>query len=101
MARGYDIFRPMWSTAKSMCRQPKGINLTEAWAANAITCLLKSVGLPVCLPDAGITDESKAAKWAPDAHAERRLLGRCVRDLSVSEIEQIYRNAFKPRVCRV
>jgi alcohol dehydrogenase class IV len=89
--------------AEAMGENIQGVSLREAsaLALDAITYLLKSVGLPVCLPDVGITDESKAAKWAPDAHAERRLLSRCVRDLSVSEIERIYRNAFKPRVCRV
>ena len=88
--------------AEAMGENIEGLSLREAsaLALDAITHLLKSVRLPVCLPDVGITDESKSAQWAVDAHAERRLLSRCVRDLSVSDIEEIYRNAFKPRVCR-
>jgi len=87
--------------AEAMGENVEGLSLRESSdvALDAIAHLLKSVRLPLCLPDVGITDESKAAKWAPDAHAERRLLSRCVRDLSVSDIEEIYRNAFKPRVC--
>lgn len=87
--------------AEAMGENIEGLSLRESSdvALDAIAHLLKSVRLPLCLPDVGITDESKAAKWAPDAHAERRLLSRCVRDLSVSDIEEIYRNAFKPRVC--
>ncbi|MBN1103447.1 MAG: iron-containing alcohol dehydrogenase [Deltaproteobacteria bacterium] len=87
--------------AEAMGENIEGLSLREASevALDALAHLLKSVRLPMCLPDVGITDESKAAKWAPDAHAERRLLGRCVRNLSVSDIEEIYRNAFKPRVC--
>ena len=87
--------------AEAMGENIEGLSLREASevALDAIYYLLKSVDLPVCLPDVGITDESKAAKWAPDAHAERRLLSRCVRNLSVAEIEAIYRNAFQPRCC--
>lgn len=89
--------------AEAMGENIDGLSLREASevALDAIVHLLKSVRLPVCLPDVGITDEAKAAKWAPDAHAERRLLTRCVRNLSVSDIEEIYRNAFKPRICIV
>jgi alcohol dehydrogenase len=88
--------------AEAMGENIEGLSLREASevALDAIGYLMKSVRLPLCLPDVGITDESKAAKWAPDAHAERRLLGRCVRNLSVSDIEEIYRNAFKPGICR-
>ncbi|PKN29247.1 MAG: alcohol dehydrogenase [Deltaproteobacteria bacterium HGW-Deltaproteobacteria-21] len=87
--------------AEAMGENIEGLSLREAGevALDALYYLLRSVRLPVCLPDVGITDESKAAKWAPDAHAERRLLTRCVRNLSVSDIEEIYRNAFKPREC--
>lgn len=87
--------------AEAMGENIEGLSLREASevALDALCHLLRSVRLPVCLPDVGITDESKAAKWAPDAHAERRLLTRCIRNLSVSDIEEIYRNAFKPREC--
>jgi len=87
--------------AEAMGENIEGLSLREAGevALDAMYHLLRSVRLPVCLPDVGITDESKAAKWAPDAHAERRLLTRCVRNLSVSDIEEIYRNAFKQREC--
>jgi len=87
--------------AEAMGENIEGLSLREASevALDALYHLLKSVRLPVCLPDVGITDESKAAKWAPDAYAERRLLTRCVRNLSVSDIEEIYRNAFKSREC--
>jgi alcohol dehydrogenase len=66
-------------------------------ALDAISYLLKSVDLPVCLLDVGITDESKVPHWAMEAHAERRLLNRCARNLTVEDIEKIYRRAFIPR----
>jgi alcohol dehydrogenase class IV len=89
--------------AEAMGENTEGLSLREAsaLAIDAIVHLLKSVRLPVCLPDVGISDESKVHQWAVDAHAERRLLSRCVRNLSVSDIEEIYRNAFKPRDCFV
>lgn len=49
------------------------------------------------LPDIGMTDRSKIPRWAVEAHAERRLLGRCVRNLTVLDIEKIYARAFEPR----
>lgn len=66
-------------------------------ALDAIRYLLKSVDLPLCLPDIGIMDQSNVCRWAVEAHAERRLLSRCARDLTVQDIEKIYRRAFVKR----
>jgi alcohol dehydrogenase len=87
--------------AQAMGENIDGLSLREssAVAIDAIVHLLKSVRLPVSLPEMGISDRSKVHQWALDAHAERRLLTRCARNLSVSDIEEIYLNAFKPREC--
>jgi len=66
-------------------------------ALDAVTHLLKSADLPASLPEIGITDRSKIPRWAVEAHVERRLLGRCVRNLTVRDIEKIYTRAFEPR----
>jgi alcohol dehydrogenase len=60
----------------------------------AIRHLMKSVDLPVCLEEAGITDRSRIPTWAVEAHKEQRLLSRSARILSVKDIEQIYEKAF-------
>jgi alcohol dehydrogenase class IV len=52
-------------------------------ALDAVTHLLRSADLPASLPEIGITDLSKISRWAVKAHAERRLLSRCVRNLTV------------------
>ena len=56
--------------------------------------LTKSVDLPVCLEEAGITDRSRISMWAVEAHKEQRLLSRSARILSVKDIEKIYDKAF-------
>jgi alcohol dehydrogenase len=63
-------------------------------ALSAIRHLMKSVDLPVCLEEAGITDRSRISKWAVEAHKEQRLLSRSARILSVKDIERIYEKAF-------
>jgi alcohol dehydrogenase class IV len=55
---------------------------------------MKSVDLPVCLEDAGITDRSRIPIWAAEAHKEQRLLSRSARILSVQDIAKIYERAF-------
>ena len=63
-------------------------------ALAAIRHLMKSVDLPVCLEEAGITDRSRIPAWAVEAHKEQRLLSRSARILSVNDIERIYEKAF-------
>jgi alcohol dehydrogenase len=63
-------------------------------ALSAIRHLMKSVDLPVCLEEAGITDRSRISIWAVEAHKEQRLLSRSARILSVKDIERIYEKAF-------
>jgi alcohol dehydrogenase class IV len=65
-------------------------------ALDAMHNMLRSVELPSCLSEIGITDRSKAKTWAPDAWNERRLLGRAPRDLTEEDIALIYENAFEP-----
>jgi alcohol dehydrogenase len=60
----------------------------------AIRHLMKSVDLPVCLEEAGITDRSRIPTWAAEAHKEQRLLARSARVLSVPDIARIYEKAF-------
>ena len=67
-------------------------------ALDAIQHMLRSVDLPTCLPEIGITDKSKVKVWAQDAWNERRLLGRSPRDLTVEDIAQIYEAAFEALV---
>lgn len=85
--------------AEAMGEKIEGLPLRQAaeLMLDAVAYLLKSVNLPVCLTEYGISDESKVSRWAVEAHAERRLLSRCARDLTVSDIEEVYRNAFKKR----
>ena len=63
-------------------------------ALAAIRHLMKSVDLPVCLEEAGITDRSRIPAWAAEAHKEQRLLSRSARILSVEDISKIYAKAF-------
>lgn len=63
-------------------------------ALAAIRHLMKSVDLPICLEEAGITDRSRISAWAVEAHKEQRLLSRSARILSVKDIERIYERAF-------
>jgi alcohol dehydrogenase class IV len=63
-------------------------------ALAAVRHLMKSVDLPVCLEEAGITDRSRIPTWAVEAHEEQRLLSRSARILSVKDIERIYERAF-------
>ncbi len=86
------------SLATAMGEQIDGLSAREGGllALYAITNLLKGADLPTNLPDMGITDQSKIPRWAVEAHAERRLLGRCARNLTVKDIEKIYRRAFEP-----
>jgi alcohol dehydrogenase len=60
----------------------------------AMRHLMKSVDLPVCLEEAGITDRSRIRAWAVEAHKEQRLLSRSARILSVDDIAKIYAKAF-------
>lgn len=83
----------MWQT---MEEKVEGLSPREASlkVLEGIRHLFQSVDLPVSLSDLGITDRTKVKQWAKDAHAEQRLLSRCVRKLSVDDIQTIYENAF-------
>jgi alcohol dehydrogenase class IV len=84
--------------AAAMGEKVEGVSVREGVkiALDAIHYMLRSVDLPTCLTEIGITDKSKAAIWAKDAWNERRLLGRAPRDLTVEDIARIYENAFEP-----
>lgn len=83
--------------AEAMGERIEGLSSREAAkkSLDAIKYLIQSVDLPACLTDLDITDRSKVDRWAKDAHAEQRLLGRSVRKLSVEDIKKIYLNAFE------
>ncbi len=82
--------------ARAMGEKVDGLSPREAArkAPEAIRHLLESVGLPVSLKDLEITDRTKIARWAVEAHKEQRLLSRSPRVLSVKDIEKIYERAF-------
>jgi len=61
---------------------------------DALKELMIRLDLPICLNDLGINDQSKVDQWAIDAHANRRLLSNCARDLSVDDIKKIYLASF-------
>ncbi len=82
--------------AEAMGEVVAGLSSREAAkrSLDAIRYLIKSVDLPTSLTDLDINDLSKVDRWAKDAHAEQRLLGRSVRKLSVEDIKKIYLNSF-------
>jgi len=84
--------------AKAMGENVEGLSVREGVevALDAMFYLLRSVELPTCLSEIGITDRSKARAWAKDAWNERRLLGRAPRDLTEDDITRIYEDAFDP-----
>jgi len=82
--------------ADAMGEPVDGVPSREAadLALVAMRHLMKSVDLPVCLEEAGITDRSRIHAWAVEAHKEQRLLSRSARILSVEDIAKIYAKAF-------
>ena len=84
--------------AEAMGENMEGLSIREGVevALDAMFYMLRSVELPTCLSEIGITDRSKAKAWAKDAWNERRLLGRSPRDLTEEEITRIYEDAFDP-----
>ncbi|GHS86314.1 alcohol dehydrogenase [Synergistales bacterium] len=84
--------------AVAMGENVEGLSVREASevALEAMYNLLRSVKLPVCLSEIGITDRSKVKGWAQDAWNERRLLARAPVELTVEEIADIYTDAFDP-----
>ena len=82
--------------AEAMGEPVAGLAAREAAdrALSAMRHLMKSVDLPVCLEEAGITDRSRIPTWAAEAHKEQRLLSRSPRILSVEDIAKIYEKAF-------
>ena len=82
--------------ADAMGEPVDGVPSREAadLALVAMRHLMKSVDLPVCLEEAGITDRSRIHAWAVEAHKEQRLLSRSARILSVEDIAKIYTKAF-------
>jgi len=87
--------------AKVMGENVEGLSIREGVdvALDAIFYMLRSVELPTCLGEIGITDRNKAKVWAKDAWNERRLLGRAPRDLTEEDIARIYEDAFDPYKC--
>jgi len=100
-------------TAIAASKGPRIVRLAEAMGENmeelsvrdgvevaldAMAAFMKSVELPICLEDIGITDRTSIGRWAQDGWNERRLLGRCARDLTVEDIAKIYEDAFEPRL---
>jgi alcohol dehydrogenase len=83
--------------AEAMGENVAGLSVRQGVdvALDAMHNMLKSVELPTCLTEIGITNRSKAKTWAPDAWNERRLLARAPRDLTVEDIARIYENAFE------
>ena len=84
--------------AEAMGENVEGLSVREGVevALDAMYYMLRSVELPTCLTEIGITDRSKAKTWAKDAWNERRLLGRAPRDLTEEDITRIYEDAFDP-----
>ena len=85
--------------AEAMGENVEGLSVREGVevALDAMNAFMKSVELPVCLEDVGITDRSAVGRWAQAGWNERRLLGRCARDLTVEDIAKIYEDAFEAR----
>ncbi len=97
----FDAIKPakqerLVQVAEAMGEPVAGLPHREAadQALVAIRHLMKSVDLPVCLEEAGITDRSRIPTWAVAAHKEQRLLARSARILSVENIARIYEKAF-------
>jgi len=67
-------------------------------ALDAMAAFVKSVDLPISLEEIGIKDRSAVDQWSVEAWNERRLLGRCARDLTVEDIAAIYSDAFEARI---
>jgi alcohol dehydrogenase len=97
----FDALRPakqerLVQIADAMGEPVDGLPSREAagLALVAMRHLMKSVDLPVCLEEAGITDRSRIHAWAVEAHKEQRLSSRSARILSVDDIAKIYAEAF-------
>lgn len=86
--------------AKAMGENVEGLAVREGVevALDAMAELMKSVELPISLEEIGITDRSAVDRWAAAGWEERRLLGRCARDLTVADIASIYSDAFEARI---
>jgi len=85
--------------AEAMGENMEGLSVREGVevALDAMAAFMKSVELPICLEEIGITDRTAVSRWAEAGWNERRLLGRCARDLTVEDIAKIYEDAFRPR----
>lgn len=66
---------------------------SQAALLQSATAYCSSLGLPMRLSEHGVTEQA-LAPMAQQAHAIRRLLDFNPRELSVDEIENIYRTAF-------
>ncbi|NLO55878.1 MAG: iron-containing alcohol dehydrogenase [Thermovirga sp.] len=86
--------------ARAMGENVDGLSTREGVevALDAMAAFMKSVELPISLEEIGITDRSGVERWAVEGWNERRLLGRCARDLTVEDIAAIYRDAFEARI---
>lgn len=55
--------------------------------------LIKDVGLPISIKDYGIKEED-IDKLTEDAAKQKRLLGKCPKQLRINDIEKIYQEAY-------
>lgn len=87
--------------AEAMGENMEGLSVREGVevALDAMAYFMKSVELPICLADVEITDRTAVSRWAQAGWNERRLLGRCARDLTVDDIAAIYEDSFEARIC--
>jgi alcohol dehydrogenase class IV len=83
--------------AKALGEKTDGLPQREAAALclDALEHMCKRIDLPTCFEEVGITDKSHVDQWAIDGHAERRLLSRCARELTVEDCKKIYLGAFR------
>ncbi|MPM13952.1 Long-chain-alcohol dehydrogenase 1 [bioreactor metagenome] len=86
--------------AKAMGENVDGLSTREGVevALDAMAAFMKSVDLPISLEEIGVTDRSAVERWATAGWNERRLLGRCARDLTVEDIASIYKDSFDARM---
>lgn len=92
--------RRLMLLAEAMGENMEGLSVREGVevALDAMAAFMKSVEMPISLTEVGITDRAAVGRWAEAGWQERRLLGRCARDLTVEDIAKIYTEAFDARI---
>lgn len=78
---------------KAICEALGLDDSSEAALLDSAIVYCRSLGLPMQLSEHGVTEDA-LGRMAQQAHAIRRLLDYNPRDLSVAEIEAIYRAAL-------